>query len=204
MKRKDFSLSSTFIPYGNANARSGELVTDSAFGDISGRDGRYGFSCSWETTIFVEEPESWSGQKVPGTMSVGADDIATLSLGDYVLSVPDVLGPQGGSRYTTKSCDIELMPGCYGVSLEYENISYNPPAANVARLDFNISLGMVGALVPNPNPPVPTTVSCGCDSENSDAGALPLSAFSGRERSGSVMLVSDTANIQPLCASVER
>lgn len=195
MKRKDFSLSSTFIPYGNARVRTGSVVSDSDFGDISGRDGRYGFSCSWETTIFVEEPESWSGQKVSGTMSVGADDIAKLSLGDYVLSVPDVLGPQGGSRYTSKSCDIELMPGVYSVSLEYENISYDPPAANIARLDFNISLGTEGELVPVPNPPVPPTVLCGCSGE--DAGGLPsLSA-----RSRAVMLVSEESATEARASS---
>ncbi|MBQ8722838.1 MAG: hypothetical protein IJY80_00950, partial [Opitutales bacterium] len=176
--------------------RTGSVVADSDFGDISGRDGRYGFSCLWETTIFVEEPDSWSGQKVSGTMSVGADDIAKLSLGDYVLSVPDVLGPQGGSRYTSKSCDIELMPGCYGVSLEYENISYNPPAANIARLDFNISLGTEGELVPVPNPPVPRTVSCGCGSENTDRGALPSTALSVRERSRAVMFASEESEAE--------
>ena len=179
MKRKDFSLSTTFIPYGNANVRSGSLITDSDFGDISGENGHIGFSRSWKTTIFVAEPEDWSGQKLSGRMSVGADDIATLSLEDYVLSVPDVLGPLGGSRYTSKSCDIELMPGVYSVSLEYKNISYNPPAANIARLDFEISLGTVGELVPNPNPPIPLTGSCGCSGE--DAGGVPPLAARSRE-----------------------
>ena len=179
MKRKDFSLSTTFIPYGNANARSGSLVTDSDFGDISRENGHIGFSRSWKTTIFVAEPEDWSGQKLSGRMSVGADDIATLSLEDYVLSVPDVVGPQGGSRYTSKSCDIELMPGVYSVSLEYKNISYNPPAANIARLDFEISLGTVGELVPNPNPPIPLTGSCGCSGE--DTGGVPSLAVRSRE-----------------------
>nr|MCR5184135.1 hypothetical protein [Opitutales bacterium] len=160
MKKKDISLETDFLSRARGvRARTMDFqsaVTTEIPGDISAFDPQKAFSCKWNWLRLIPEPENYEpGQKVTGTVSLGADDAATLKIGDFKLSVPDNYGPQGGSPYTSKSVSVDFVPGIYAVSLEYFNINYNPPSQNVARLDFSLPGEDVGEIVPVDNDPVP-------------------------------------------------
>ncbi|MCD8298728.1 MAG: hypothetical protein LUD39_03095, partial [Opitutae bacterium] len=140
--KKQLPLSCAFVPFKNLKAaRATEAEETITPGDISGHDGSRAFSCSWNWDVYVSDDTT-------GTMSVGADDMATLSFAGTSLSVPDTFGPQGGSQYTEKSTEITLSPGYYQATLTYSNIGYNPPEGNVASLTYTLPGGTEGKVVP--------------------------------------------------------
>lgn len=158
MKRKNTSLNFALSPTASRSPDSTYFSASASGtpGDISGIDPQKAFSRLWTWEQRIPEPENWDRNPVQGTITLGADDGATLKIGDTVVSVPDAYGPQGGSPYTSKTQTIELYPGIYNVSLEYFNINYNPPSLNVARLDFSLPGEVSDEIVPEENDPEPT------------------------------------------------
>ena len=182
MKRKDIFLNLSLVRSvfsGRLRSGSGDGALVSEPGDISDCNPREAFSRDWEWEVSVPEPEEWDGGQISCDLSVGADDIATLEFAGEVLCVPDVLGPQGGSPYRSKSATIYIFPGLYSAKLHYENIGYNPPELNVARLDFEISVGGAGTpeavtLIPSDNLKNPAgEKACGCGDDELPGGLRP-------------------------------
>ena len=153
-------------------------------GYIGDCDPKFAFSRAWKWEVEVPTPENWDGRPIPCTIMVGADDGATLSFAGASLTVPDVPGPQGGSRYTEKTDTVNVYPGRYEATLSYYNISYNPPEGNVASLNYSISLGTLQEQTPPQNYEPPPSVPCAC--RNSDEGGeTPESAPQSRTLSES-------------------
>lgn len=168
MKRKNISLNYSL----RSRAESvSPLIVSSIPGDIRGCNPKQGFSRSWTWKQNIPEPENWDGTPVSGTVFLGADDGATLKIGEICIKVPDNYGPQGGSPYTSKSVSVSLAPGIYEVSLSYFNINYNPPSLNVARLDFSLPGEAVGEIIPEENDDIPEESACECTDE--DDGGVP-------------------------------
>ena len=177
MKNKSASLEFSFVPRPAARSRAavGTTVVEGT-PDITGYDGRYGFSCSWNWKHYIAEPENWDGNRIPVTLNVTADDSADFSLGGISVSAQF----RGGPGHGTASG--ELNPGTYDASLFFTNIDYKPPEGNVAVLDWGVSVGEPGTVVPgdNPKPLQPQTCTCG---EGDAGGPKPSSPSSPGTRS---------------------
>lgn len=103
----------------------------------------YSDSDSWYITV----PECRSA-----TISavLGADDLATLSVGNLSLE----LGPRGqygGGTYSEVSGSAAISPGAYRVETTYSNISLPEGVPNVARFRCDITLNVDGEeIAPEP------------------------------------------------------
>ena len=172
MKRKNISLNCACLPKGVAASET-DPIPDYV-GDISDCDGRYGFSKAWNWTHQVSAPENWDGSPLPVTLSVRADDSATLSLGAHSASAA-----YGDGKPGEKSAVFYLAPGFYAGRLQFTNIDYKPPSGNAAVLEFSVSTGAGGTggattLVPEENDPAPEDDECERRCGNADdAGGTP-------------------------------
>lgn len=170
MKRKNISLNYSL----RSRAESvSPLIVSSIPGDIRGCNPKQGFSRSWTWKRRIPQPEHWRpGETVTGTVFLGADDGASLSIAGHSFTVPEnnKYGPQGGSPYTSISRRIELLPGIYEVTLSYFNINYNPPSLNVARLDFSLPGEDLEEIIPEENDSEPEESACECSGKD-DGGA---------------------------------
>ena len=170
MKRKNISLNYSL----RSRAESvSPLIVSSIPGDIRDCNPKQGFSRSWTWKRRIPQPEHWRpGETVTGTVFLGADDGATLSIAGHSFTVPEnnKYGPQGGSPYTSISRRIELLPGIYEVTLSYFNINYNPPSLNVARLDFSLPGEDLEEIIPEENDSEPEESACECSGKD-DGGA---------------------------------
>ena len=176
MKRKSVSLSYRSVSLSPSRRQSDRSATRSSLPDISGYDGRYGFSCSWTWKHIIDAPENWDGKPISVSFSVSADDNATLSVGGTSISSSysrDVGGPVPASGMAL------LNPGIYEVSLFYLNIDYKPPSGNVASLSWSVSSGRAGTLIPEKNDPPPPSL---CDCDDSDKGGSEPTVQSARSR----------------------
>lgn len=176
MKRKSVSLSYRSVSLSPNRRQSDRSATRSSLPDISGYDGRYGFSCSWTWKHIIDAPENWDGKPISVSFSVSADDNATLSVGGTSISSSysrDVGGPVPASGMAL------LNPGIYEVSLSYLNIDYKPPSGNVASLSWSVSSGRAGTLIPEKNDPPPPSL---CDCDDSDKGGSEPTVQSARSR----------------------
>ena len=165
MKKKSIPLGLTFVPHSlrppTARATTENSVVLAGEPDISDCDGRYGFTRSWEWIRQIPVPENWSGAPVPVTLSVTADDSATLTMGGLSVSASYSGGP--GEAETTGA----LKPGYYQARMSFTNIDYKPPEGNVAVLDWSISAGVSGTLVPEENPKPIREADCTCGDDDS-------------------------------------
>ncbi len=165
MKKKSIPLGLTFVPHSlrppTARATTENSVVLAGEPDISDCDGRYGFTRSWEWIRQIPVPENWSGAPVPVTLSVTADDSATLTMGGLSVSASYSGGP--GEDETTGA----LKPGYYQARMSFTNIDYEPPEGNVAVLSWSISAGVSGTLVPEENPKPIREADCTCGDDDS-------------------------------------
>ncbi len=164
MKRKDISLETRILPrsglsLSRSTGEASSVVSDTP-GDISAYDGRYAFSCSWDWEVQLSE-----GGLV--SVSLTADDFATLSIGDLTVAAQYSGGPGTGQGSTT------LPAGSYRASLRFTNIDYQPPSGNVAVLSYSLLCNgnpVDGSgTAPDENAPQPPQ-NCGCEGADSDAG----------------------------------
>lgn len=93
------------------------------------------FSDSWSWDITVRPLQEGETATVHGTL--GADDLATLTVGDLNLN----LGPRGqygGGSYESVSDQAPIEPGTHQVNLSYQNISLPEGMPNAAILDYSV------------------------------------------------------------------
>ncbi len=174
--KKEYSLKFN-VASSSENAASRNVGNSSVPGDISGYDGHYAFSCNWKWEHVIPEPADWDGNPISVTLTATADDSAKLKLGEISVSASyDTSARRPGTNTATGS----LMPGVYEASLSFSNIDYNPPSGNVAVLNYGISAGAAGTLVPEENEEDPEQNNCRCDENEDDAGGENSSSVQNR------------------------
>jgi len=176
MKSKNISVRLEGKALVLARSRSAEIVQ--GLPDISGEDGRYGFSKSWEWTHEIPTPENWDGATpIPVTFSVAADDSASFTFaGTTIFSQY-----KAGIHKVSKT--VNLLPGFYKASMSFTNIDYDPPSGNVAALSWCISVGSANPVEPAfPLPPSnPPETPCPCGNNNEQDGAANFETTAGTQ-----------------------
>ena len=163
----------------NIRSRS---VSDGSISVISesGTDA-YSSNDSWAISV----PEAPEGQHAVICATLGADDLATLSVGNLSL-VLGPRGPYGGGTYSEIAGEARISAGVHKVFLSYSNISLPPEVPNVALLNYSLWVEFEddttgersGSYVPQETEPTPIDNDDDgedepCDERNDSSSSCP-------------------------------